>query len=112
MSLSGIVLTDLLCLLFAAGIWRLLRRNRLYLEFALLWFSVTALVVVVVSVPGLLEVLDAVKSRFFGSSLYVVSSLFFILGFLIWITVILSGLRSQVTEVVRELALLRSRTNE
>lgn len=106
MNIWSILLTDLICLSFGFGIWRLLKNNRLFLEFAVLWLSVAASIVVVVSVPRLLATLDRWKSLFFSSSLYVLASLLFILLFLVYITVSLSQLRRQVVQMAREVALL------
>lgn len=106
MNIWSILLIDLMCLSFGLGIWRLLKKNRLFLEFAVLWLSVAASISLVVSVPGLLPTLDRWKSVFFSSSLYVLASLLFILLFLVYITVSLSQLRRQVVQMAREVALL------
>lgn len=105
MTLQGLILTDLGCLLFSFGIWRLLQKNRLFLEFAVLWFSIAGLIMLVVSVPGLLGLLNRAKSLFFASPLYVIASLTFVLMFLVYITVSLSQLRRQVVQMAREVAL-------
>lgn len=105
MTPEGIVLTDLICVVFAAGILSLLRRNRLFLEFALLWFAVLASIVIVVSVPGVLPTLNRWKGYFFLSPLYIVGSLFFVLIFLVYITITISHMRRQLSQIARHIAL-------
>jgi len=104
MTLQGMILTNLGCLLFCLGILRLLQKNRLFLEFAVLWFCVAGSIMVVVTVPGLLALLNRFKDIFFASPLYVIASLLFVLVFLVYITVSLSHLRRQVVQMAREVA--------
>jgi len=104
MSLHGILLIDLLGLVFALWILNLVRTRRLHLGYALLWLAAVAGAMILVSAAPLRALVTRAVGALFPASALALLAFAFIFFVLILFSVQMSALTRRQTELVKELA--------
>jgi hypothetical protein len=103
MSLHGILLIDLLGLVFAVWILNLVRTRRLHLGYALLWLAAVASATILVSAPPLRVFVTRAVGALFPASALALLAFAFIFFVLILFSVQMSALTRRQTELVKAL---------
>lgn len=103
MNLHGILLIDLMGLLFALWILNLVRRSRLHLGYALLWLAAVAGAIALVSVAALRTLITRAVGALFPASALALVAFAFIFFVLILFSVQLSRLAQRQAELVKAL---------
>lgn len=103
MSLHGVLLIDLLGLLFVVWILNLVRRTRLHLGYALLWLTAVAGAVLLVSFAPLRALVTRAVGALFPASALALVAFAFIFAVLILFSVQLSRLAGRQAELVKAL---------
>lgn len=103
MSLHGILLIDLLGLVFALWILNLVRTRRLHLGYALLWLAAVAGAMILVSAAPLRAFVTRAVGALFPASALALLAFAFIFFVLILFSVQMSALTRRQTELVKAL---------
>lgn len=103
MSLHGILLIDLLGLVFALWILNLVRTRRLHLGYALLWLAAVAGAMTLVSAAPLRAFVTRAVGALFPASALALLAFAFIFFVLILFSVQMSALTRRQTELVKAL---------
>lgn len=105
MSLQGIIFIDFLGLALIVLIINLIRTKKLHVGYAVIWFLATLALMVVVSVPPLLEILPRVVGATFPASALSLLAFVFIFLVLIFFSVQLSIISARQVELSQAIAL-------
>lgn len=106
MSLQGILLIDLVGVVFALWILNLVRTQRLHLGYALLWLAAVAGAALLVSLAPLRAFVTQAVGALFPASALALLAFAFIFFVLILFSVQLSGIASRQAEIVKALGRL------
>jgi len=112
MSLHGILLIDLLGLVFAGWILNLVRTRRLHLGYALLWLTAVAGAMVLVSAAPLMAFVTRAVGALFPASALALLAFAFIFFVLILFSVQMSALTRRQTELVKAIGRQAMRDDE
>ncbi len=112
MTIASILLTDLMGVLVAVTVVRLIRRRLMSVGLGLSWLLVLGSLAVVVSVPGVNTLWIKVSTSFFKSPPYLVALVVFLLVFLLYQSVVISVLQRQVREMGQYIAISRAKGPE
>jgi len=104
MSLHGILIIDLLGLVFALWILNLVRTRRLHLGYALLWLAAVAGAMLLVSAAPLRAIVTRAVGALFPASALALLAFAFIFFVLILFSVQMSALTRRQSELVKALA--------
>lgn len=104
MTLQGTIVIDLLGLALVAVIVGALRRQRLYVGYAVIWLASILGLMILVSFPPLLSLLTRAVGALFPVSALSLVAFAFIFLVLIYLSVQLSILSTRLTEVARYVA--------
>ena len=105
MSLQGIVFIDFLGLALIVLIINLIRTKKLHVGYAVIWFLAVVTLMVIVSVPPLLEILPRVVGAVFPASALSLLAFVFIFLVLIFFSVQLSIISARQVELAQAIAL-------
>lgn len=105
MSLQGIIFIDFLGLALIVLIINLIRTKKLHVGYAVIWFLATLALMIVVSVPPLLEILPRVVGATFPASALSLLAFVFIFLVLIFFSVQLSIISARQVELSQAIAL-------
>ena len=105
MSLQGIVFIDLLGLALIVLIINLIRTKKLHAGYGVLWFLAIVALMIVISVPPLLEFLPKVVGAIFPASALSLLAFIFIFVVLIFFSVQLSIISARQVELAQAIAL-------
>ena len=105
MSLQGIVFIDFLGLALIVLILNLIRTKKLHVGYAVIWFLAVVTLMVIVSVPPLLEILPRVVGAVFPASALSLLAFVFIFLVLIFFSVQLSIISARQVELAQAIAL-------
>ncbi len=105
MTLRGVIIIDILALLFIAFVLLLLRSGRLYASYAALWIGSTLTVGILVSVPPLLAAVTSALGAVFPVSALTLLAFVLIGLVLVLFSVKLTELHERQTTLVQSLAL-------
>ena len=105
MSLQGVVLIDLLGFGFILWLLNLVRTKKLNISYASIWFLAVMGMVVIISVPDLLNSLPLLVGATYPASALSLLAFIFIFIMLIFISVQLSILGTRQTELIQDLAI-------
>ncbi len=105
MSVQGILLIDLLGLALIILLINLVRRERLYVTYALIWIASVAGLMVIVSIPSLLYGIPALLGAVYPASALSLLGFVFTFVFLIFVSVKLTRLSARQTELIQMLAI-------
>lgn len=105
MSLQGILLIDLLGIAMILLIINLLRTKKLHVGYAVLWFVAITVLMIIVSVPQLLELLPQIVGARFPASAISLIAFVFIFLVLIFFSVQLSIISARQVELMQVIAL-------
>lgn len=105
MSLQGIIFIDLLGLALIVLIINLIRTKKLYVGYAVIWFLAIMALMIVISVPPLLEILPKVVGAIFPASALSLLAFVFIFLVLILFSVQLSIISARQVELTQAIAL-------
>ena len=109
MSLRTQIIVAVVVIIIMISIWRTVQKNKLQLKYALLWFIVGTLILILDIFPALLGKI----TQLFGIGLPV--NMLFFLGFCLALVIMfaqtmsISHLRSELRKLVQETALLEKR---
>jgi len=112
MSLHGILIIDLLGLVFAVWILNLVRTQRLHLGYALLWLAAVAGAMLLVSAAPLRALVTRAVGALFPASALALLAFAFIFFVLILFSVQMSALTRRQSELVKALAREAMREDE
>lgn len=112
MSLQGVLLIDLLGVVFALWILNLVRTQRLHLGYALLWLTAVAGTMLLVTVAPLRDLITRAVGAVFPASAIALLAFAFIFFVLILFSVQVSALSRRQSQVARELARRTMRDGE
>lgn len=105
MSLHGVILIDLLAVLFIAGVLYLMRSGWLYASYAALWIGSTIALAILVSVPPLLAMLTSAVGAVIPVSALTLLAFVLIVLVLVLFSVKLTELHERQTSLIQALAL-------
>lgn len=112
MSLQGVILIDLLGLLFLAAIVAVVRTRRLHVGYAVLWMGATVAMMLLVSIPGLRGAVTELVGAVYPASALTLLAFVFVFAVLVFFSVQLSRLSERHAELVQTLALRELRRRE
>ncbi len=105
MSLQGILLIDFVGALLLVLIVNLIRKQRMFVGYGIIWLVATSGLMVMVSVPPLLAVITRAVGALFPASALTLLAFVFIVVVLIFFSVKLTSLSAKQTELIQVLAL-------
>jgi hypothetical protein len=105
MTLQGIIIIDIVALLFMAGVLLLLRAGMIYAGYAALWICSTLGVAVLVSVPPLLAAFTSAVGAVFPVSALTLLAFIFIVVVLVLFSIRLTQLHERQTAIIQVLSL-------
>jgi hypothetical protein len=105
MTLQGIIIIDIVALLFMAGVLLLLRAGMIYAGYAALWICSTLGVAVLVSVPPLLAGFTSAVGAIFPVSALTLLAFIFIVVVLVLFSIKLTQLHERQTAIIQVLSL-------
>jgi hypothetical protein len=105
MSLQGIILIDLLGIGFVVWLLNLVRRKKLYISYAAIWFLAVMGLMIIISVPQLLDGLPKVVGAIYPASALSLLAFVFIFMILIFFSVQLSIISTRQTELIQAMAI-------
>jgi hypothetical protein len=104
MSIQGIILIDVLGLGFILLILNLIRTRKLHVGYAVVWFLAVAGMMLLVSVPPILELLPRAVGAIFPASALSLLAFVFIFLMLIFFSVQLSVISSRQVALIQAMA--------
>jgi hypothetical protein len=105
MNLQGVLVMDLLGVAFILWIVNLVRLKRLHTGYAILWLSACVAVIVLVSVPPLLQLVTRTVGALFPASALSLIAFAFVFAVLILFSMQLSSMRDRQTRLAQSFAL-------
>ena len=105
MSTQGIIIIDLVGLGLILLIVNLVRTQKLYVGYAVIWLFATAGLLAIVSVPPVLAFITSAVGAVFPASALTLLAFIFIISLLIFFSVKLTILSERQTELIQSLAL-------
>ncbi len=112
MSLQGILVVDVLGLLFVLWIVNLVRTGRLHTGYAVLWLVASGLVILLVSIPPLLGLVTRAVGALFPASALSLLAFVFVFAVLILFSVRLSRLSEREARLAETIGLLEMESRE
>ncbi len=112
MSLQGILVVDVLGLLFVLWIVNLVRTGRLHAGYAVLWLAASGSVILLVSIPPLLGLVTRALGALFPASALTLLALVFVFAVLILFSVRLSRLSERQARLAETIGLLEMERRE
>ena len=105
MSLQGILLIDAMGVLLLILIIQLIRKQRLYVGYGIIWLVATGGLVLLVSIPPLLALVTRAVGALFPASALSLLAFVFIITVQVFFSVKLTTLSAKQTELIQVLAL-------
>jgi hypothetical protein len=105
MTLHGVMIINLAGLALMVMIINLVRTHRLYVGYAAIWLFSTAVLLLTVTVPWLLDAVTKAVGAVFPASALTLLALIFIIVVLIFFSVKLTTLSERQTELIQAFAL-------
>ena len=112
MSLQGIILIDILGLAMIVLIFNFVRSKKLYIGYAVIWLAATLFLVLIVSVPYLLELLPKIVGAIFPASALSLIAFAFIFLVLILFSVKMSLISERQVKIAQALAISKLAESE
>ena len=112
MSLQGILVVDVLGLLFVLWIVNLVRTGRLHTGYAVLWLMASGLVILLVSIPPLLGLVTRAVGALFPASALSLLAFVFVFAVLILFSVRLSRLSEREARLAETIGVLEMESRE
>ena len=112
MSLQGILVVDVLGLLFVVWIVNLVRTGRLHAGYAVLWLVASGSVILLVSIPPLLGLVTRAVGALFPASALSLFAFVFVFAMLILFSVRLSRLSERQARLAETIGLLEMERRE
>jgi hypothetical protein len=112
MSLQGILVVDVLGLLFVLWIVNLVRTGRLHAGYAVLWLVASGSVILLVSIPPLLGLVTSAVGALFPASALSLLAFVFVFAVLILFSVRLSRLSERQARLAETIGLLEMERRE
>lgn len=107
MSLLQIVVA-VMCLFFLICVIMQIKKGRLLLRYALLWFALAAIVLIVALFPDLAYIASDILGFVTPSNFIFLIALFFLLAFCLSLSIIVSGQARKIKSLVQNLALIEN----
>jgi hypothetical protein len=104
-SIQGIIFIDVVGLVLVVFLLHLVRSHRLYVGYALMWFLSLAILMVIVSIPPLLNFVTRAVGAIFPASALSMLAFIFIFLILIFISVKLTALSNRQIKLIQHLAI-------
>jgi hypothetical protein len=111
-SVQGIILIDIVGAVLLVLIVQLVRKQRMFVGYGIIWLTATGGLMLVVSVPPLLALVTRAVGALFPVSALTLLAFVFIIVVLIFFSVKLTSLSAQQTELIQVLALRDLLTEE
>jgi hypothetical protein len=105
MSIQGIVLIDIVGIIFIILILNLIRTKKLHIGYAVIWFLAIIGLMIIISVPPFLSLLPKVVGAIFPASALSLVAFVFIFLMLIFFSVQLSVISARQVELAQAFAL-------
>lgn len=112
MSTQGILLLDLIGIVLALLIINLVRTRRLHVAYAVIWLVAIALMMVIISVPPLLQFITVAVGAIYPASAMTLLAFVLVFSMLIVFSVQLSTMATRQVEMAQAFALAELRARE
>lgn len=112
MSTQGILLLDLIGIVLALLIINLVRTRRLHVAYAVIWLVAIALMMVIISVPPLLQFITVAVGAIYPASAMTLLAFVLVFSMLIVFSVQLSTMATRQIEMAQAFALAELRARE
>lgn len=112
MNLVFLITTIVFVLIFLGTVVFLMKKHRMYLKYALIWFVTSAIMILLAVFPNLLQyVFYLLGIQVYSNGIFAIL-IFFILVMLMILTSIVSGLNHKNRRLTQEIALLEKRIRD